>query len=536
MYKKIIEDCIKDRKILPLDIATGLAFDPCRGSVFVTIVFLSAAFRSGHLFVDISDVIEPSVSSIWGIDGEAIEAVIRDGFALVSESNSIVKSGTRLYFERAYRDEQEILRHINRLQARNIEPSYVHKMELLLLQARADNQLTAAQAKALHALVDKSIGMIAGGPGTGKTYTAGVFLKAFYGSFSNDDQKKIQIALAGPTGKAAQNLKKSIEIAFGAEYVFVEQQVEVKTLHSLLKLSRFSSFATVDSPLPYHLIIVDEASMIDASLMKKLLSRIKVGTRLLFLGDPNQLPSVEPGAVFQELVQKNILPGSTLTECLRCDLAPIINFASAIKEGNDKSVFECMLQTDEGIISFHPWPADDLIFVKKYKEYFKEVDSGRLEDMAKFRLLCPLKEGACGASQINELLFQASVNKDGGYCPVIISKNDYELNLMNGQMGLMSMHKHRALFLVDGQVKCFPLSLLPQYDFGFCLSVHKSQGSEFDHVVLLLPPGSEKFGRKMLYTAVTRARKKIDVYGERETIMKLVSSDEKKMCNLLKEI
>lgn len=120
------------------------------------------------------------------------------------------------------------------------------------------------------------------------------------------------------------------------------------------------------------------------------------------------------------------------------------------------------------------------------------------------------------------------------FTPILVTKNDYEYSLMNGQMGVLDRKNNLAYFLVEGKIIQLPSLLLPPTDLAWCLSVHKSQGSEFDHVVLFLPSGCEHFGKKMLYTAITRAKKKIEIYASVETLQKILRIDRELVCGLQK--
>ena len=237
------------------------------------------------------------------------------------------------------------------------------------------------------------------------------------------------------------------------------------------------------------------------------------------------MPPVEPGAIFSEMVAERLLPCAHLDKCLRCDLARIVDFAQAVRVGTSDAVVSCLDKDADSAISFHPLEPTSAAFVSRYRKSFQEMGTGSLDDMGAFRVLCPIKEGPFGVEAANNQFLSLCADSDAAYYPIIIAENDYDLNLMNGQMGLLSRRQATAHFMIDGGTKHIPVVLLPKYDLGFCLSVHKSQGSEFDHVVLLLPPGSERFGRKMLYTAITRARKKIDVYGSVETLRAIIDKD-----------
>ena len=390
-------------------------------------------------------------------------------------------------------------------------------------------RLELEQASAIRHALSSPLSCIFGGPGTGKTYTAGIFLQCFLRAYPKNELPFLRIALAGPTGKATANLEKSIQHALGKEYETFKKQIDVKTLHALLGMRRFTSKREVPTFLPYQLYIVDESSMVDVSLMAEFLAHVRTGAKVLFLGDPYQLPPVEPGEIFSDFVKKENVGG--LTKCLRTDLAVILQLASYVKEGNAEQTVELLVRGDSAA-TFHC--IDNPQTLKKSFENEKErfskiftkllaqkIDPKQLlVELNQFRLLSPLQDGPWGVKTLNRYFHHPLE-------PVMISQNDYQLNLMNGEIGVLEKEAGYAFFLgkKEEEVRKVPAILLSTSERAYALSVHKSQGSEFDHVVLFLPPGSEVFGRKMLYTAITRARKKIEIWGSLETLKACITRD-----------
>ncbi|MCP5468925.1 MAG: AAA family ATPase [Chlamydiales bacterium] len=220
--------------------------------------------------------------------------------------------------------------------------------------------------------------------------------------------------------------------------------------------------------LYYDLVVVDEGSMIDAELMTKLFAAVQ--GRLVILGDRDQLPPIATGHFFSDLT--TIAPCCYLNKCHRAELQEIVDIAKAVKEG--KSV-----------------PYEPL-------ENFKE----KPDDVT---LLTPLRKGPYGVERLNERFYKP------GRVPIMITENAQ--GLVNGETG----------WLEEGQTSWgMPESMLPKYEYAYALSVHKSQGSEYDRVWLLLPPGSERFGREMLYTAITRARKEIRIFAAENVLEQCV--------------
>jgi exodeoxyribonuclease V alpha subunit len=194
------------------------------------------------------------------------------------------------------------------------------------------------------------------------------------------------------------------------------------------------------------------------------------------LGDGNQLPPIESGSLFNDLI--DLVPTAHLTKCLRSDRKEILDLASSILEGKTPS--------PHGPLS---------------------IDFNQSA-----MILTPLREGPWGVKALNQLLKGSRKET-----PIIITRNDTETGLSNGDMGLLISATEA---LIEG--RRFSISALPAYELAFALSIHKSQGSEFDDVVVLVPPGSEQFGREVLYTAVTRARRSVTLLGDPDTIAKTV--------------
>ncbi len=234
----------------------------------------------------------------------------------------------------------------------------------------------------------------------------------------------------------------------------------VKTLHALLSKKR---------QLPYDLVVVDEGSMIDAELMTTLFEQIHDEARLVILGDCDQLPPIETGHFFADLTK--MAPCSYLKKCHRAELQSIVEMAAAVRRGE--------------MIPFEP--------LEQLPEKPENVT-----------LLTPLRKGPFGVERLNQTYHQ--INR--GPTPIMITEN--ARGFVNGETGLL---------FADGTTSFgVKQMMLPRYEHAYALSVHKSQGSEYDRVWLLLPAGSERFGREMLYTAITRAKRELRIFAKREVL------------------
>jgi len=357
--------------------------------------------------------------------------------------------------------EDQIVHHIKRLLAVKTSPKSLPNL----------SQLTSEQNQALANVLIHPLSLITGGPGTGKTYTAAQIVKAL----------QTTTILTAPTGKAASHLQSQIE-----------GPIHCGTLHSLLGVRGPLDYANEIEPLEAELVIVDESSMIDPPLFARLLASIGPNTRLVLMGDSNQLPAVEGGSIFADLIASNLIPTAKLTQCMRSDRHEILNLASAILNGTTEDIRTLDLGFAEGNV--------DKIYEKLWL-HVKEKDFGR------FRILSTLRKGPLGVDALNTFLYEKFAQQKNEF-PIMIKRNDNRTGLSNGDTGILQGDK--AHFPGD---RHFALHELPPYEYAYCLSVHKSQGSEYEQVLFLVPDGSEAFGKEVLYTAVTRAKLSLDIDG-----------------------
>lgn len=349
----------------------------------------------------------------------------------------LVKEEGRIYLKRNYIFEEMIVTHLKRIWSADVKPLYI---------------------------LNDAVTILTGGPGTGKSHKIRELLKQL--------PKELRVCLAAPTGKAANRI--------GGE-----------TLHSLLGVKRPKDLLEKVPFIQADLVIVDECSMIDAGMWAHFLSSIPTGCRLLLVGDPDQLPPVEAGTVFTELVEfakgYRLSSHVHLTKCYRTDSLDILEMAAKARLGE--------------MIPF-------------------ETEIGELDPRIQY-LSC-VKEGPWGVKTINRLM-----PPGGDRMPVMITRNDREVGLFNGDTGYIE----GGLF--NGELG---VEWLPPYEPAYCLSVHKSQGSEYKDVVILVPPGSEVFGREILYTAITRARERVKVVGDQKTLEACLAGTSRRRSHLGKKL
>jgi exodeoxyribonuclease V alpha subunit len=522
---------------------------------------LSLATRNGNLCIEISNEINPSISDTWTNINEGsllleetaikLQNLILLGAndlpkellgAPTETTKKIIKNNSSYYFQKYWSYKTLFAKHLQKIQSSTpkITPDST-SIENNLQQLEKEGKLLPEQAQAIRSAIKNTFSIISGGPGTGKTYTAGLLIKLFWNSLSEEQKQNTHIALAAPTGKAAANLQKSlskcIQDCEGLD------NLKVKTLHSLLNIGGRSSTNNSSTPLLADVILIDESSMIDIKILTKLLESIKPGARLILLGDAHQLPPVEVGSLFPSLVAS----GNGVTElktCVRAELKEIITFAHHINTGNTKAVLELLGNEPIKRISFDnehvPYECQKSL-VSWVIDRFPQNISPRttneelLNLYSTFRILCPLRKGPLGVDTLNFLIFEALRKKatDSSLftIPIMITSNNYRQELFNGETGVLIKKDPKSSGLDRGDyalfpekdgstIRTIPALLLPSFEQAYCMSVHKSQGSEFDKVFLLLPEGSETFGRELFYTGVTRAKKGLEILGSDATIEK----------------
>jgi len=498
----------------------------------------------------------------------------------------------RLYLYRYWRYEQEL---IGIIEERTAGPR--EDLDLSLLKEGIARLFPDSSEKpdrrrlAALAAVTRRFTVISGGPGTGKTTLVAAILALFLEQ-ARVRKQRFRAALAAPTGKAAARLQSTMRAVLPSLACDDEIKrlfpAETFTVHRLLGAIAGSPYFRHDegNPLPYDLVVVDESSMADLALMAKLARAVRREAPLILIGDKDQLASVEAGAVLGDICDTGAEHGfsgefaSLASSIAGVDIAahpgvrrPAIGdsimllrrsyrfdsssgigaLASAIREGDAGRALEILEGGNHPDIAFCELRDRRSIrerltsIIDERREAFLRAASPEeaLSFLNRSVILCALRSGPLGVEGINDFIEKGLAGRGlrgtGGrfYAgrPIMITRNDYELRLFNGDTGLVLEDGAlglRAFFPGEqGGPRSIPTVRLPLHETMYAASVHKSQGSEFDRVVLVLPPhGGPLITRELLYTAVTRARGTVELWGSREVIRAAVENPVRRFSGL----
>jgi len=511
---------------------------------------LSASLAAGHSCLELTSEEEQLLGESGDGPGGPNAARARDGEScLISPdlTTPLVLWHGRLYLQRYYRYELRLAERIKAMaqvqypvdfDARDTATSMSCACQTALDACFGREEEVNWQRQAAEMALKRPLALISGGPGTGKTSTVARILGLLLLTLGPD----LQIALAAPTGKAAMRLRESIArnregLPFAAS-IKEKMPTSASTLHRLLGVRRHSPLFRHNhaNPLPWDVVVVDEASMVDLAMMSKLVDALKPGARLILLGDKDQLASVESGAILADCIQA--LPENTVTlqKSYRFN-QEISAFAQAVNSNDSTAAWAMLSRETQGAVSLLHEPLADFIG-SRYARYMQEAAALQGDDdirqlfpcFNRFRVLCATRRGASGVEIINQQVEQSLAAagypcRAGGWYPgrpVMILHNDYGLNLFNGDIGIClpdstapSAGDPRHGFKVwfedeDGSLRGYQPYRLPPCETVFAMTIHKSQGSEFGEVLVVLPQAdSPLLTRELIYTAITRAQNRV---------------------------
>ncbi len=440
-----------------------------------------------------------------------------------------------------FRTEQDCALRLLRLQGQSAldNPFFRPKAQIARLEQQLDITLAPAQRQAVELALKAGALVITGGPGTGKTTILRFVITLL-------EEMGTEYALCAPTGRAAKRMGE----ATGRD---------ASTIHRLLEYSYGEGGfgRNAENTLLADVVIVDEMSMVDVPLMAALLRALAPGTRLIMVGDSDQLPSVGPGNVLRDMVDSGQIPVVRLTEIFRqSGRSAIVTNAHRINEGQ--------MPILEGLedFGFEPMEEQETVIRRLIAlNSGKAAKLGAQEPLQDIQVLAPMKKGPLGVYNLNKRLQEAlnppaHKKKERKYGDVVFRegdkvmqiKNDYRLawtrslphqppemgeGVYNGDLGtIMSIDLYEQTLEVlfdDGRSAVYSFSMLEELELAYCISIHKSQGSEFPIVLLPLLGGPPMLlNRNLLYTAVTRARHMVCILGRQSCIQQMVRNNQVK--------
>ena len=511
--------------------------------MFLVAAQLSRATRAGNTCLPLT--IAPPFSDEAGVADSFKWPTPSEWRSVLADSKAVGKPGDQRPL---------IIDDSNRLYLRRYW-NYEQRLAALLCEKAASNRSSSqaratTQAGAIDAAVNNSLTIISGGPGTGKTTTVLHILAHLLGEKGGD---RLRVALAAPTGKAAARLEETVQTGLSLvkcpEEVSARMPKSASTIHRLLGFKGNSVYFRHDkqNPLPIDLLVIDEASMVALPLLCKLFDALPPHCRVILLGDRDQLASVEPGAVLADIVDAAASATSPLGGAVISleknyrfsESSGIHHLCSAVRKGDaDEAVRILRERSYPDLVSFEA--ADPREIAAKlsqaaltgFSNFAAEKEPAvALSRLGMFRVLTALRRGPMGVNALNrkieatlrEARFIERQDVVYGGKPVLITQNDHQLHLYNGDIGVLLPDARAeennpdqlwAWFLGKaGTLRRFSPARLSQHEAAYAMTVHKSQGSEFDRVLFILPDrDSPVLTRELIYTGLTRARSQVELW------------------------
>jgi exodeoxyribonuclease V alpha subunit len=566
-------------------------------NLFLAAALASRSVRYGHICLDLNKLAGNMISPIEEVEDVIACPELESWLKALQAASCVGKpyefkplildAKNRLYLQRYWQYEQDvacnILSRISLPQDDKFDKKELAaKLQLFFPEPPPEGKINWQRVAATAAMLKKFL-VISGSPGTGKTTT----ITKIMALILDVGKRNLRIALAAPTGKAAARLQESVQKTKAklicADAVKVLIPNEAQTIHRLLGSISDSPFFQFneDNQLPYDLVVVDEASMVDLPLLAKLLNALPKDAQIILLGDKDQLASVDAGVVLGDICAQSAadiyshdfagvvadLSGEKLivTDMPAGVQDSIIQLQTNFRFAEDSGINILSHAVNSsnvpgflGLLQGHDHCDIDWIdlnlrdglqkkFAKMviagYSEYLKAVNSRAREEeifecFEKFRILCALRVGNWGTQTINtyveKILSEAGlVNPHGLFyegMPVMVLQNDYRLHLFNGDVGIILKERTgnqemRAFFRDDqGKLRKVVPARLPKHETVWTMTVHKSQGSEFERILLVLSDRDVPVvTRELVYTGITRARRNVQIWAGKEVLTKAIS-------------
>lgn len=536
-------------------------------SVLLALALAVRAPRSGHVALDLGRVREQVSAEIELIDPDAVEiaralpwpsdptewaARIAASPIATGEGSPLVVDAGLVYLRRFHTHETRVADRIRALATTSAPTSgRIDDIAVVL-------DLDEGQRAAVERCLAGRLGVLTGGPGTGKTRTVAALLAVLL-----DGDPTLRIALAAPTGKAAARMGESLDaavvlLARSADERLVDiarriGEVTPSTIHRLLGVRPGGAGARHDHqrPLSQQVVIIDEASMVSLPLMDALVDALADGARLVLVGDAGQLASVDAGSVLGDIAAAGGVVGERVAELTASRRFPpdsrIGRLAAAIRSGDAALAASVLAESPASTGDAEgggdgPAAGVELRLVGTATEVESVVRDHVLGAVAAarrgaideavgsldgVRVLCAHRRGRAGVSHwnrtIEDLIASGGPAASGMYPgrPVMITRNDPARGLFNGDVGMVTRTDDgiRVAFATEGEPRLLAPAHLDGLETVHAMTIHKSQGSEFDHVVVVLPSADSRLAtRELLYTAVTRARTRVTLVGDPATV------------------
>nr|WP_267914937.1 exodeoxyribonuclease V subunit alpha [Borreliella garinii] len=434
----------------------------------------------------------------------------------------ILENNIYIYTQKNYREEEELIKQIIKRLENHKSELNDNEIQNIISNLNTSN-LNKEQITSVRKALKSNFFLLSGGPGTGKTTTINYILKAINQTLNN--KKKRLVAITAPTGKASLRLQTSID------YSFKNLEIECNTIQKLLgiKFINKKNLYDEENQLNFDVIIIDEASMVDAYTFLKLLKATPITTKLIIVGDKNQLPSVNEGNVYSSLLGIKKINNDNvedLKENFRSNKE--INLLSKAIYKEDSTLICKYINNNENIklkeIEKINLKKDLIEYINNlYRKIptfnLKLLKESKIETILETLLeniiLSSKNFGKFGTKTLNEMNLIGQI--------IMITKTDYKNKLFNGERGIIfnENSKFYALFQRKNEkYKKINLDLLTNYEFSFATTIHKSQGSEYKHIKVILE-NNPFLTKELMYTAITRAKDSLEIISNKETILKL---------------